>query len=417
MHIPELLTRYVYGACSLALLPRTLPWREEETAAINSFFEGGLAGHESSCLFLSGNPGSGKTTCLNSVLSKLTATHLINLVFLNAAEFDTPAHCYRALYSALLEPAKRISPMRAKTELTQFFAALNNRPAASDSVVPATKCRSTRTKKVSSSARPIVIVIDEIDHLMTRNQDIIYFLFDILGSISFPLMFVSIANTLSFVETNLRIVSRVSRIKKILFSDYSRESLKEILLTRLRDFEQTQEGRALEEAYRNLSARGINRKLSLSERVLGFFTNAKAMQLLVGRVESRGGDLRQVLQYAARCFYHARSRNSPLITALDVSEVVSGDVSTKQSLEAELSLLHRCVLQSVGEFSCDTVLAVCDRIKTLAAPGVNKDHDLPADLSCGEILDVIRQLLVSGQLTTDCAALMATWDSPLYSMC
>lgn len=210
----------MFEKASAALQPGAfqgkLPCREEETAKITSHLRNAIRlGGSMEVLYMSGMPGTGKTACTLEVLGQLQATKGLpsfSFVHINAMRLGTPAAVFSEIRSQLAPPGTKQSPVAtAHSDLTQLFA--------------------SRTKKDT----PIVLLIDEIDHLATRSQVVIYRLFDWLALPSPGLVVAAISNTMDLPERLLPRVASRFRFVRLDFVPYQRDQLVQILSERLRD--------------------------------------------------------------------------------------------------------------------------------------------------------------------------------------
>ena len=81
------------------------------------------------------------------------------------------------------------------------------------------------------------MVIDEIDYLYTKDQDVLYNLFDWTQSSRSKLAIIAISNTINFPETlKPKIMSRIGN-KRLIFEPYSSTEISEILKQRVKDTE------------------------------------------------------------------------------------------------------------------------------------------------------------------------------------
>ena len=79
---------------------------------------------------------------------------------------------------------------------------------------------SALTKISKANHKHRVIVIDEIDYLYTKDQEILYNLFDWLRSKYGRLIIIAISNTIDFPETlSAKILSRIGS-KRLIFKPY-----------------------------------------------------------------------------------------------------------------------------------------------------------------------------------------------------
>ena len=108
---------------------------------------------------------------------------------------------------------RQASPLRALSQLEQRF-------------------------QTPSSRRPCcVLLVDELDYIMNRKQNVIYNLFDWPGRRQARLVVVGIANTMDLPEQLMpRVHSRLG-LTRMTFAPYTREQLQRIVQERLRGLE------------------------------------------------------------------------------------------------------------------------------------------------------------------------------------
>ena len=203
---------------TLAAVPKEMPCRGMEREKIKTFI------HESvemgvrcvgRSLYISGVPGTGKTATVLEVmrsLKKECEDGLIpkfQFVEINGLKLPSPAHAYTRLYEALT--GQYLPPAQALDLLEQRFSVLGSR--GSNSVT--------------------VVLVDELDQLVTRNQSVLYNLFEWPHRQGSRLCVISIANTMDLPERMLpRITSRLG-FTRLGFSPYSQQQIQEIVRSRL----------------------------------------------------------------------------------------------------------------------------------------------------------------------------------------
>lgn len=83
----------------------------------------------------------------------------------------------------------------------------------------------------------VVLLLDELDYLVTRTQSVIYNLFEWASSAHAPLVVVGISNTMDLPERLLpRVHSRLG-IRRVNFLPYSHSEIESIICDRLRDLD------------------------------------------------------------------------------------------------------------------------------------------------------------------------------------
>jgi len=193
-----------------------LPCREGEQEDIRSFLHSALElGGSMQVLYISGMPGTGKTACFLEAVQQLriNSAPAFQLVHINAMRLAVPGAVFGEVSSQLPELGYRSSVNNAHGEVSRFF--------------------SERSKK-----DPVVLLlIDEIDQLVTRSQSVIYRIFDWLAIPGSRLVMAAISNTMDLPERLLpRVASRFS-ICRIDFEPYKKEQILKILKERLTDHE------------------------------------------------------------------------------------------------------------------------------------------------------------------------------------
>lgn len=150
----------------------------------------------------------------------------------------------------------------------------------------------------------VVLLLDEVDTLVTRAQTVLYRLFEWLLHPHSKLVFVAISNTMDLAERLLpRVASRLG-IKRVNFEPYDKMQLKKILAERL--------------------------KLGKAEGTI----NEEAIGLCAARVASSSGDARKALQVC---------RKAAEAQALRAAEegIDPGAVTVQQLTHIEVKIL-RC---------------------------------------------------------------------------
>ncbi|KAA0150953.1 hypothetical protein FNF29_04843 [Cafeteria roenbergensis] len=198
----------------LSSVPDRLPCREAERASVRAFLEGGVrAGTAKSSLYLSGMPGTGKTATVREVLAGLRASAAagelapFDEVWVNALALSHPHQLYSTVWRALT--TRNAAPARAAQLLEARFSA------------------------PSAGRRAVVLVVDELDCLVTRKQTVLYNLLDWPSRRHARLVVVGIANTMDLPERMLpRVHSRLG-LARVVFQPYTRDQIRDIVCDRL----------------------------------------------------------------------------------------------------------------------------------------------------------------------------------------
>ncbi|OLN92870.1 Origin recognition complex subunit 1 [Colletotrichum chlorophyti] len=198
----------------VASVPASLPCREGEFSLVYSHLEAAIADGTGSCIYIAGTPGTGKTATVREVISRLEDSvrvdELDDFIFveINGMKITDPHQSYSLLWEAL--NGERVSPTQAIDLLEREF----NNP--------------------SPRRIPCVVLMDELDQLVTKNQSVMYNFFNWPGLRHSRLIVLAVANTMDLPERTLsnKISSRIG-LTRITFPGYNHEQLMKIIESRL----------------------------------------------------------------------------------------------------------------------------------------------------------------------------------------
>lgn len=174
-------------------VPATLPCREEEFSTVYSRLEAAITDGSGSCIYISGTPGTGKTATVREVVAQLNAAvqeeELDDFIFveINGMKVTDPHQSYSLLWEALR--GDRVSPAHALELLEREFSSPSPRRV------------------------PCVVLMDELDQLVTKNQSVMYNFFNWPGLRHSRLIVLAVANTMDLPERTLsnKISSRLGK--------------------------------------------------------------------------------------------------------------------------------------------------------------------------------------------------------------
>jgi origin recognition complex subunit 1 len=195
-------------------VPDSLPCREGEFSLVYSHLEAAITDGTGNCIYISGTPGTGKTATVREVVSRLedavTSDQLDDFIFveINGMKITDPHQSYALLWEAL--KGQRASPAQALDLLEREF----NNP--------------------SPRRIPCVVLMDELDQLVTKNQAVMYNFFNWPTLRHSRLIVLAVANTMDLPERTLsnKISSRLG-LTRITFPGYNHEQLMKIIQSRL----------------------------------------------------------------------------------------------------------------------------------------------------------------------------------------
>lgn len=169
------------------------------------------------CIYISGVPGTGKTATATSVIRalQLKATEVSSLAFdfveINGMRLTEPRQAYVQIYRQLTGKTVAWAQARDLLEATFTGAAGKNK-----------------------SRKSTVLLLDELDIICNRKQDVVYNLFDWTTIKNSCLIAVTIANTMDLPERvlKLKVASRLG-LTRITFQPYTFKQLQEVVIARL----------------------------------------------------------------------------------------------------------------------------------------------------------------------------------------
>ncbi|NXK42201.1 CDC6 protein, partial [Piprites chloris] len=187
-------------------VPDRLQGRERETGILRQFLREHVQGRRPGSLYVSGAPGTGKTACLSRVLidckDELARSRT---VVLNCMALGSPHGVFPALAQHLGLPTATGREQIRSLE-----------------------------KHLTAQGSMVLLVLDELDQLESKGQDVLYTLFEWTQLPSSRLVLVGLANALDLTDRSLaRLGAHPAGPRLLHFPPYTKEQLTHILQERL----------------------------------------------------------------------------------------------------------------------------------------------------------------------------------------
>ncbi|KAK2610839.1 hypothetical protein N8I77_004235 [Diaporthe amygdali] len=235
--------------------PGQLIGREEERKSLRNFLGRSDSSQPNGCLYVSGPPGTGKSAMVNEISNELVAeSTTVRKAYINCMSIKSSKDLYFTLLELLCDETE-VTEEDATTMLQKIF-------------VP---------KRKSSSV--YVVVLDEIDHILSLDLESLYKVFEWSLQKSSRLLLVGIANALDLTDRFLpRLKSRNLKPELLPFLPYTAAQVKMIITKRLKSL--------------------LTSEKAASD-FIPFFHPA-AIELCSRKVSSQTGDLRKAFEICRR---------------------------------------------------------------------------------------------------------------------
>ena len=263
----------------VSAVPNSLPCRSHEFTTVYTHLHSAIADGSGTCIYISGTPGTGKTATVREVVSALNGAVLddtlddFNFVEINGMKVTDPHQSYALLWEAL--KGDRVSPAHALSLLEHELS------------------------HPSPRRIPCVVLMDELDQLVTKNQSVMYNFFNWPALRHSRLIVLAVANTMDLPERTLsnKISSRLG-LTRITFPGYTHTQLMEIITSRL-------------------------------EGVPGNIVDSDAIQFAARKVAAVSGDARRALDICRRAVELAENTQDQRHSLNDDDEVEATTPSKK----------------------------------------------------------------------------------------
>ncbi|VDL27079.1 unnamed protein product [Hymenolepis diminuta] len=215
----------------------TVVGREKEIDLLNSSILPWISERCNGSLYISGAPGTGKTATVTEIVQKLTGHGQCRSLFLNCMQITSP----REIYTCIVEGM-------GGNGIPRHFS-------SQDKVVSYVESFLTKI----SQRLPLILVLDEIDQLASRCQDVLYRIFGWPDNLKEAhIVLIGIANALDLTERLLPGLRAHSlRPIHVAFPPYSKDQIIQIIKSRITSDSKENSSSAIDDAAIQFCARKV----------------------------------------------------------------------------------------------------------------------------------------------------------------
>ena len=190
--------------------PGRLVGRDEERTELRSFIQTGIDSQKGRCLYVSGPPGTGKSALVGEVCQEIQGQEDVYMSYINCMSVKGSKDIYGKLVEDIIGDTIEEEDGEMGTLQNLFLP-----------------------KKKSSKV--YVVTLDEIDHLLTLDLEILYKLFEWSLQRSSRLVLIGIANALDLTDRFLpRLKARSLKPQLLPFLPYTAPQITSVLTTKLK---------------------------------------------------------------------------------------------------------------------------------------------------------------------------------------
>eukprot|EP00106_Octopus_bimaculoides_P018823 XP_014786265.1 PREDICTED: origin recognition complex subunit 1-like isoform X2 [Octopus bimaculoides] len=340
------------GRLHVSAVPESLPCREKEFADIYSFVEGKILDGTGGCMYISGVPGTGKTATVQEVIRNLREASeagdigMFRYIELNGMKLTEPHQAYVQLLKQLT--GQKTSAEHAVDILHKRFNNLAPR-------------RETN-----------ILLVDELDLLWTRKQDVMYNIFDWPSKPHARLVVLAVANTMDLPERIMmrRVSSRLG-LTRMTFQPYTFKQLQQIVLSRLQGL------KAFDEDAIQLAARKVAAVSGDARRALDICRRATE---IAGRKNSDNTGQKLV------GMSHVNQALQEMYSSSQVSAIRNASEQEQLFLRAIIAEFQRCGLEEAQFSKLYTQHISLCRLEGLPPPTFSELFSICSRLSSMKIL-------------------------------
>ncbi|KAF0287610.1 Origin recognition complex subunit 1 [Amphibalanus amphitrite] len=345
----------------VAAVPEALPCRENEFLDIYTFVEARLMDGTGGCMYVSGVPGTGKTATMREVVRSLQEA---------VQTGDLPAFQFIEVNGMRLT-----EPQRA---YCQILSELTGTKAVPEH---AAQMLDKRFSQPAGRRQPLLLMVDELDLLWTRKQNVLYNLFDWPSRPHARLIVVAIANTMDLPERIMmnRVSSRLG-LTRMTFQPYTFKQLQEIVSSRLSGLD------AFDPDAIQLVARKVAAVSGDARRALDICRRATELAERGPAAERRHMSPRKAKTTALVAMEHVNAAIQEMFASPKIVAIRSCPAQARSLLQAVVSEFQRTGLEEARLGRVYEQMAAACRFEGVSPPTLSEVFALVSQLTAVRLL-------------------------------
>ena len=266
-------------------------------------------------------PGTGKTATVRQVVSECHKDPTLQLqpfhyVELNCMKLPDPHHVYLILWQHIIQLYGRLPALNFARKRGGAFKAVGTPATAAAGLERFFRSGAAKRGRGGEGAhhddrlgaRPmLVLVLDEMDFLLTKNQSVLYNLLHWPMGSGARMIVMGISNTLDLSDRLIpRVRSRLG-LGRVSFAPYTRQQLQVILTARLQQVGFRTQAETETAAAPAAAAAAAASAAAAGPTLVGHLFHPDAIELCARKVAALSGDARRALQICRRAVELAES--------------------------------------------------------------------------------------------------------------